>query len=278
MSSDSSTTLRPILRRADYFALSFGSIVGVGWLIQSGDWLGRGGPAGSIIAFLGCTLALIPVAIVYAGLIERFPSAGAEIAYLPHGTPGDLTFLAGWIVSLGYVAVCPWEAVVIGELLEQIHPIAATSVHVPGTSMVLQPFKILAGAGALWLVWWLNCRRGIGDSGRFQRVASWTLLGLFAGLVVLALANGSLDKATPWFNEHAGILGVRVSQLDRYELEREERIVEVTGGTVRIKVGVLDGRVVNLAPEHDDCTAVAEATGRSVKSIWAEALARAHTP
>jgi pyridinium-3,5-bisthiocarboxylic acid mononucleotide nickel chelatase len=78
--------------------------------------------------------------------------------------------------------------------------------------------------------------------------------------------------------EETSALGVRVSQLDRYELEREERIVEVTGGAVRIKVGVLDGRVVNLAPEHDDCTAVAEATGRSVKSIWAEALARAQTP
>jgi uncharacterized protein (DUF111 family) len=78
--------------------------------------------------------------------------------------------------------------------------------------------------------------------------------------------------------EETSALGVRVAQLDRYELEREERIVDVTGGTVRIKVGVLDGRVVNLAPEHDDCTAVAEATGRSVKSIWAEALARAQTP
>ena len=71
---------------------------------------------------------------------------------------------------------------------------------------------------------------------------------------------------------------MRVSRLDRYELEREERDVEVAGGTVRVKVGLLDGRVVNLAPEHDDCAALARSTGRSVKSVWAEALARAHTP
>jgi len=44
---------------------------------------------------------------------------------------------------------------------------------------------------------------------------------------------------------------------------------------VRIKVGLLDGRVVNVAPEHDDCAAVARETSRSVKSVWAEALARA---
>ena len=75
--------------------------------------------------------------------------------------------------------------------------------------------------------------------------------------------------------EETSALGVRVSRLERYELDRAERVVEVAGGSVRIKVGLLDGRVVNIAPEHDDCAAVAKASGRSVKSIWAEALARA---
>ena len=43
---------------------------------------------------------------------------------------------------------------------------------------------------------------------------------------------------------------------------REERIVEVDGGAVRVKVGCLDGRVVNVAPEHDDCAELARADGR----------------
>jgi len=34
---------------------------------------------------------------------------------------------------------------------------------------------------------------------------------------------------------------------------------------------------VNVAPEHDDCAAVAAETGRPVKQIWAEALAAATT-
>jgi pyridinium-3,5-bisthiocarboxylic acid mononucleotide nickel chelatase len=76
--------------------------------------------------------------------------------------------------------------------------------------------------------------------------------------------------------EETRALGVRVARLARYELEREERVVEIDGRPVRIKVGLLDGRVVNLAPEHDDCSALARATGRAVKSIWAEALALAH--
>ena len=68
-------------------------------------------------------------------------------------------------------------------------------------------------------------------------------------------------------------LGVRVARLDRVELEREWRTVEVAGEAVRIKLGRLDGRVVNVAPEHDDCARAAERSGRPTVSIWSAALA-----
>jgi pyridinium-3,5-bisthiocarboxylic acid mononucleotide nickel chelatase len=93
-------------------------------------------------------------------------------------------------------------------------------------------------------------------------------------LSVLARPEAQGDVARVLLEETSA-LGVRVSRLDRYELEREERVVELHGGTVRVKVGLLDGRVVNVAPEHDDCAALARSTGRSVKSVWAEALAKA---
>ena len=56
-------------------------------------------------------------------------------------------------------------------------------------------------------------------------------------------------------------LGVRIAHLDRVELERESFTVEVAGEPVRIKVGRLDGRVVNLAPEHADCERAARISG-----------------
>jgi uncharacterized protein (TIGR00299 family) protein len=96
------------------------------------------------------------------------------------------------------------------------------------------------------------------------------------GLVLSVLARPDAEAALARvLLEETSALGVRVSRLDRYELEREERSVDVEGGTVRVKLGLLDGRVVNVAPEHDDCAAVAASTGRAVKSVWAEALARA---
>jgi uncharacterized protein (TIGR00299 family) protein len=97
------------------------------------------------------------------------------------------------------------------------------------------------------------------------------------GIVLSALARPAAeqDVARAMLQETSA-LGVRVARLSRYELEREERVVEVDGTSIRVKVGLLDGRVVNVSPEHDDCSALAKATGRAVKSIWAEALGRAH--
>ena len=75
--------------------------------------------------------------------------------------------------------------------------------------------------------------------------------------------------------EHSTSLGVRVRRQSRYELDRAIREVSVQGHPVRVKIGLREGRVVNVAPEHDDCAAVAAASGRPVKQIWAEALAAA---
>ena len=96
------------------------------------------------------------------------------------------------------------------------------------------------------------------------------------GFVLSVLARPAVEaQVARVLLEETSALGVRVSRLDRYELEREERTVEVAGSAVRVKIGLLDGRAVNVAPEHDDCAALARQTGRSVQSVWAEALARA---
>jgi pyridinium-3,5-bisthiocarboxylic acid mononucleotide nickel chelatase len=96
------------------------------------------------------------------------------------------------------------------------------------------------------------------------------------GVVFSALARREHETAVATvILEETTALGVRVARLPRYELEREQRLVDLDGETVRVKVGILDGRIVNVAPEHDDCAALAARTGRSVKSVWAQALAAA---
>jgi uncharacterized protein (TIGR00299 family) protein len=96
------------------------------------------------------------------------------------------------------------------------------------------------------------------------------------GIVLSALTRPETEAAVARaILEETTALGVRVSRLHRYELEREERMVDVDGRQVRVKLGLLDGRIVNVKPQHDDCAAVASVTGATVKSVWAAALSAA---
>ena len=96
------------------------------------------------------------------------------------------------------------------------------------------------------------------------------------GVAVSAVARPEDEPAVAVaMFEHGSTLGVRASRIRRYELERDVHEVVVDGRPIRVKVGRLDGRVVNVAPEHDDCAAVAAETRRSVKAVWALALAAA---
>ena len=96
------------------------------------------------------------------------------------------------------------------------------------------------------------------------------------GLVLSALARPAEERAVARaLLRGTSTLGVRMSTLRRWELEREWQTVRVGAEAVRVKVGRLDGEVVNLAPEHDDCLRVARRSGRPVKAVWAEAFALA---
>jgi len=93
------------------------------------------------------------------------------------------------------------------------------------------------------------------------------------GFVFSALARPNDEGAVAEaILRETSTLGVRVSPVRRWELAREWVGVEVDGERIRVKLGLLDGRVVNVAPEHDDCVAAARRTGRPVKELWAAAL------
>jgi len=95
--------------------------------------------------------------------------------------------------------------------------------------------------------------------------------------IVLSVLTRPEDERTVAHTilEQTSTLGVRVGTLRRYELDRSTQMIEIDGQPVRVKLGRLDGRLVNIAPEHDDCAAVAQKTGAPIKSVWARALVAA---
>ena len=97
------------------------------------------------------------------------------------------------------------------------------------------------------------------------------------GITLSALASTSNERSVARaILRHSTTLGVRVRQVQhRWALQRRFDTVTVDGHEISVKLGVLDGEVVNVKPEHRDCVRIAEATGHSVKSVWGRALAQA---
>jgi uncharacterized protein (TIGR00299 family) protein len=93
------------------------------------------------------------------------------------------------------------------------------------------------------------------------------------GILLSALTQPDDERAVAeaMFAE-SGTFGVRVTSTRRWELDRHWRTVEVAGHEVRVKIGSLDGRALRVAPEHDDCAAVARETGVAAGVVWSRAL------
>src|SRR5437660_4551518 len=75
------------LRLRDYFALAFGTMIGVGWLVLMDDWLGRGGQLGAMLAFGIGGLLLLPVGYVYGWWGKRLSDAAGGPPYAAEGCP-----------------------------------------------------------------------------------------------------------------------------------------------------------------------------------------------
>jgi pyridinium-3,5-bisthiocarboxylic acid mononucleotide nickel chelatase len=96
------------------------------------------------------------------------------------------------------------------------------------------------------------------------------------GVILSALAEPAVEhRLRAVFFEATSTFGVRSYPVRRAELERRILSVDLPDGSVRVKVGLLAGRVVSATPEHDDVAAVAARVGRSVRHVYEEAAAAA---
>ena len=190
-----------LLRRlsaVEYFTFGFGTMVGVGWLVLMDDWLGRGGPAGTMLGFFLGGLLLLPIARVYGSLVRRIPDAGAEIAYTEGVFPPLLSFATGWTMVLAYAIVCPWEAVAIGNLLARLIPeLNSWPLYALAGKIIYAP-RLALGLALTGLIVFVNLR-GIRPSGLFQDVTTFGLLGAFVVFVSLGLTRGRAANMLPAF-------------------------------------------------------------------------------
>ena len=194
------------LRATDYFTLGWGTMVGVGWLVVMDDWLLRGGAFGAVLGFvIGGTL-LLPIGWVYGKLVVAMPDAAGEVAYTSAVFPPSISFATGWMMTLAYFIVCPWEAVAVGRIAAYILPSldSAELYRVAGRPVYLP--HLLVGLGLTALLTILNYR-GVRLSATFQNWTSFGTLGLFVIFVALGASRGSSVNFPPLFT-HAPLISI----------------------------------------------------------------------
>ncbi|TAM56437.1 MAG: APC family permease [Acidobacteria bacterium] len=201
------TTLARKLRAFDYFALGFGSMIGAGWLVVMDDWLGRGGPVGAMVAFALGGVLLLPIGYVYGRLVIAIPDAGSEIAYTGRVFPRAVSFGTGWMMTLAYLVVCPWEAIAIGRLAGYVLPAMNTR---PLYSVAGQPVYLphLVLGLALTAVLTLVNVRGVRLSASVQSWATAAVLVLFVVFAAFGAARGSAANFSPPFAAGGALVSI----------------------------------------------------------------------
>jgi hypothetical protein len=71
--------------------------------------------------------------------------------------------------------------------------------------------------------------------------------------------------------ENSTTLGVRRVPIERTKAARRMETVQTRWGDVRVKLRGWNGRVIDVAPEYDDCVRIAREADATLREVWNEA-------
>jgi len=202
--------LSRIINFREVLALSFGAMIGWGWVVMSGFWVVSAGSVGAVIAFLVGGGIILLVGLTYAELASAMPVAGGEHVYSKRAMGSTISFICTWSILFGYVSVISFEAVALPTVLEYLFPnlnhgylwtILDWDVHFT--------WVIIGIIGAL-LVTLINVF-GVKAAAKLQLLV--TSMILISGFVLFfgAAKNGQLTNIQPLIsNQMSGFLSVLV--------------------------------------------------------------------
>lgn len=184
--------------------LSFGAMIGWGWIILSGEWINSGGPFGAILAFVAGAVVVSFVAIIYSELASAMPLVGGAQVYSLRALGPIGSFLCTWALIFGYVTVAAFEAVALPSAMAFIIP---GFDAIPLWNVAGEPVYgtwILVGVFGTVVMTYMNFI-GIRVAAQFQIIM--TLVIAFAGVMLIAGAVTS-GEPSPDPSFGAGTAGI----------------------------------------------------------------------
>ena len=86
-------------------------------------------------------------------------------------------------------------------------------------------------------------------------------------MVTILCTQPDFEQVSGVLFEHSSTFGLRWQTLNRKVLNRHWESIETQWGSIRMKVGSLNGRVMTRSPEYEDVRKCADAHGVSLKTV-----------
>ena len=201
--------LQKSLNMKDVLALAFGTMIGWGWIMLAGSWVGNGGTLGAIIAFLLGGVMAIFVGLTYAELTPALPLAGGELVFSYRAMGYNASWFTGWMITLAYLGVAAWEGPALsnalGFLFGNALPDLGVLYELQG-SQVTGMFLLIGIVGAIVMTV-LNMA-GAKSSAIFQTTETVAMAIGGIAFFVSGVATGEVENLKPMFTDGQGLVAV----------------------------------------------------------------------
>jgi len=193
----------------DVLALAFGTMIGWGWIMLAGSWVGNGGAMGATLAFLLGGIMSIFVGLTYAELTPALPLAGGELVFAYRAMGYNASWFTGWMITLAYLGVAAWEGPALsnalGFLFAGLLPDLGVLYELQG-SEVTGMFLLIGVIGSI-IMTFLNYR-GAKASAIFQTTATVAMAIGGIAFFVSGVTTGDLANMDPLFTDGSGFVAV----------------------------------------------------------------------
>lgn len=96
-------------------------------------------------------------------------------------------------------------------------------------------------------------------------------------LISIIVDDVHLSKIERIMFEQSTTFGIRKYRASRKKLQRKLVDVETEFGMIKVKIGMMNGSIKNITPEHEDCRKIAEERGIPLKRIYNTAMSAAQS-
>ncbi|MCP3027685.1 APC family permease [Halobacillus sp. A5] len=195
--------LKKVLSNFDLLFLALGAMLGWGWVVLSGSWITSAGSFGAVVAFIIGGMLVIFVGLNYAELASAMPKVGGEHAYVHRALGNNMSFVASWAITLGYISVATFEAVALPTVINFLMPdyeagylwtVAGFDVHLN--------WVLIGSVGAL-IITVINYI-GVKQAAAMQTFLTLMIVGVGLLLIFGAGLNGDPSNLSPFFIEGSG--------------------------------------------------------------------------